>query len=53
MKVDPIEQFQIELFKQVLDMLKETNRQIVQQVQNSDYKSIPPKNPNGNISIYA
>jgi hypothetical protein len=34
MQVDPVDQFQIELFKQVLEMMKQLNNQLIQQTPN-------------------
>jgi len=34
MQVDQVDQFQIELFKQALEMMKQLNNQIIQQTQN-------------------
>lgn len=50
MEVLAIEQFQIELFKQMLEMSKQMNQQIVQI---ANQTPTPPPNPDGNISIYA
>ncbi|ACD66522.1 MAG: hypothetical protein JHC31_12255 [Sulfurihydrogenibium sp.] len=53
MQVDPVDQFQVELFKQVLEMMKQLNYQIIQQTQNVNQAKKPPENQNGSISIYA
>ncbi len=50
MEVLTIEQFQIELFKQMLEMAKQMNQQLVQI---ANQMPTPPPNPDGNISIYA
>jgi len=53
MQVDPVDQFQIELFKRFLEMMKRLNYQIIQQTQNVNQAKKPPENQNVSISIYA
>jgi len=53
MQVDPVDQFQIELFKQVLEMMKQLDYQIIQQTENVNQAKKPPENQNSSISIYA
>jgi hypothetical protein len=53
MQVNPVDQFQVELFKQVLEMMKQLNYQIIQQTQNVNQAKKPPENEKGIISIYA
>jgi hypothetical protein len=53
MQVDSVDQFQVELFKQVLEMMKQLNNQIIQQTQNVNQAKKPPENQNSSISIYA
>jgi hypothetical protein len=53
MQVESVNQFQIKLFKQVLEMMKQLDYQIIQQTQNVNQAKKPPENQNGSISIYA
>ena len=46
MQLDPVDQFQVELFKQVLEMIKQLNHQIIQQVQKVNQTKKPLKNQN-------
>ncbi len=50
MEVLAVDQFQIEIFKQMLEMAKQLNQQVLQI---ANQAPTPPPNPDGNISIYA
>jgi hypothetical protein len=52
MRIDPVDQFHVELFKQVLEMIKQLNHQIIQQAQNVNQTKKPPENQNGCLSTH-
>jgi hypothetical protein len=46
MQLDPVDQFQVEFFKQVLEMIKQLNYPIIQQAQKVNQTKKPLKNQN-------
>ena len=52
MQINPVDVLAVELFKQMLEMSKQLNQQMLQTVPNNQQKQ-PPPNPDGKISIYA
>ena len=52
MQLDPVDQFQVELFKQVLEMIKQLNYPIIQQAQKVNQTKKPLKNQNGSFSMH-
>jgi len=50
MQLDPVDQFQVELFKQVLEMIKQLNHPIIQQAQKVNQTKKPLENQNGCLS---
>jgi len=52
MRIDPVDQFQVELFKQVLEMIKQLNYPIIQQAQKVNQTKKPLKNQNGSFSTH-
>ena len=52
MRIDPVDQFQVELFKQVLEMIKQLNYQIIQQAQKVNQTKKPLKNQNGCLTTH-
>jgi len=52
MQVDPVDQFQVEFFKQVLEMIKQLNYPIIQQAQKVNQTKKPLKNQNGCLSMH-
>lgn len=53
MQVNPVEVLAVELFKQMLELSKQLNQQILQTAQIQNQLKQPPPNPDGKISIYA
>ena len=52
MRIDPVDQFQVEFFKQVLEMIKQLNYPIIQQAQKVNQTKKPLKNQNGCLSTH-
>ena len=52
MQLDPVDQFQVELFKQVLEMIKQLNYPIIQQAQKVNQTKKPLKNQNVSLSTH-
>jgi hypothetical protein len=52
MQLDPVDQFHVELFKQVLEMIKQLNYPIIQQAQKVNQTKKPLKNQNGCLSTH-
>jgi hypothetical protein len=53
MNVNPIDILAVELFKQMIELSKQLNRQILQTALNQNQIKQPSPNPDGKISIYA
>jgi len=52
MRIDPVDQFQVEFFKQVLEMIKQLNHPLIQQAQKVNQTKKPLKNQNGSFSMH-
>ena len=52
MQLDPVDQFQVEFFKQVLEMIKQLNYPIIQQAQKVNQTKKPLKNQNGCLTTH-
>jgi hypothetical protein len=52
MQLDLLDQFQVEFFKQVLEMIKQLNYPIIQQAQKVNQTKKPLKNQNGCLSTH-
>jgi len=52
MQLDPVDQFHVEFFKQVLEMIKQLNYPIIQQAQKVNQTKKPLKNQNGCLSTH-
>jgi len=52
MQLDPVDQFHVELFKQVLEMIKQLNYPIIQQSQNVNQTKKPLKNQNDSLTTH-